>query len=104
VEVIQLNKNNLYNHISTLSSFSCKLLIYLACISNVENEIEIKIQSVLNALGVKKPTFSSAIKELKELGIINILFYDGRSYKLRIALNDSDIESHIKTYIQEKLF
>jgi DNA-binding transcriptional ArsR family regulator len=73
-------------------------------LSDETNNIDIKVTSSLDNLGIKKPSFVSSIKELKEKGLIEILKYDGRSYKIRIALNDDDIASLIKEKIQETLF
>lgn len=99
-----MNRDSLLKTILNLSGSSCKVLLYLACLADEENSIDVKISSALDKLGIKKPTFVSSIKELKEMGLIEVIRYDGRSYKIRIALNDDDIASLIKDKIQETLF
>jgi DNA-binding MarR family transcriptional regulator len=98
-EVIRLSKSKILECIKKLDGKSCRVFLYLSCLSNEDDVVEVVPGKLAKELSVSKATLVSALKILRELGMICVIgtTSNGLGHVYRISVDDSAIERIIQT-------
>lgn len=101
-EVLQLSKIKTLEALPDLDGKSCRVLLFLACLANESDYVEVIPSKLCKQLKTTKAVFSSALTTLRKKGLIKIVntSSNGLGHMYRLCLDDEDIRG----LAQETLF